>query len=106
MYNRYLNANGFDEYFTPIENDVPLAEPVRYAAPPPTPSAAEPVKSRGFLGGLLGNLGDKIKLPDFDGDTILLLALVYFLVIDKDGDDEGGITNTLLIVGALLLLGF
>lgn len=99
MYNRYLNADGFDEYFTPLAQET--------APPEPEPSpAAEPPKAKGGLQGLLGNLGDKIKLPDLDSDTILLLVLVYFLITDKDAQDDGKVTDTLLIVGALLLLGF
>lgn len=99
MYNRYLNADGFDEYFAPIahEETPPEPEPAAQAPPP---------KAKGGLQGLLGGLGDKIKLPDLDSDTILLLVLVYFLVTDKDAEDDGKITDTLLIVGALLLLGF
>ena len=46
--------------------------------------------------------GNGLKLPEFDADTLLLLVLVYFLI--ADGDDN--ISDTLLIIGALLLLGF
>lgn len=48
-------------------------------------------------------MGDNIKLPEFDTDTILLLVLVYFLVSDGENDH---ISDTLLIIGILLLLGF
>ena len=41
-------------------------------------------------------------MPEFDADTILLLVLVYFLV----ADDNENISDTLLIIGVLLLLGF
>lgn len=54
------------------------------------------------LGGLKGLFGGNIKLPEFDADTILLLVLVYFLV----ADDTENISDTLLIIGVLLLLGF
>ena len=54
-------------------------------------------------GGLRGLLGDNFKLPEFDADTILVLVLVYFLVFDGENDH---ISDTLLIVGMLLLLGF
>ena len=51
---------------------------------------------------LKGLFGGNIKLPEFDADTILLLVLVYFLV----ADDTENISDTLLIIGVLLLLGF
>ncbi len=51
---------------------------------------------------LKGLLGSGIKLPEFNADTILLLVLVYFLV----ADDSENISDTLLIIGVLLLLGF
>ena len=51
---------------------------------------------------LRGLFGGNIKLPEFDSDTILLLVLVYFLV----ADDTENISDTLLIIGVLLLLGF
>ena len=42
-----------------------------------------------------------------DSDTILLLILVYFLLADTDENGEkSNLADTLLIVGALLLLGF
>ena len=52
---------------------------------------------------LRGILGDGIKLPELDADTVILLILVYFLLGD---DDSGHISDTLLIIGVLLLLGF
>ena len=58
-------------------------------------------KLRG-LGGLKSLFGGNIKLPEFNADTILLLVMVYFLV----SDDSENISDTLLIVGVLLLLGF
>lgn len=56
-------------------------------------------KNQSILKGLFGG---NIKLPEFDADTILLLVLVYFLV----ADDTENISDTLLIIGVLLLLGF
>lgn len=53
--------------------------------------------------GLRGLLGDNFKLPEIDADTILLLILVYFLVADEDNDH---FSDTLLIIGILLLIGF
>jgi hypothetical protein len=52
---------------------------------------------------LRGILGDGIKLPELDADTVILLILVYFLLGD---DDSTHISDTILIIGALLLLGF
>jgi len=51
---------------------------------------------------LKGLFGGSVKLPEFDADTVLLLVLVYFLV----ADDTENISDTLLIIGVLLLLGF
>lgn len=51
---------------------------------------------------LKGLFNGNIKLPEFDADTVLLLVLVYFLV----ADDSENISDTLLIIGVLLLLGF
>ncbi len=102
MYNRYLNAGGFDEYFTPAEDARAPAEP----APAPEPAFQQPQEPP-KKGGLLGNLGERIKLPNLDSDTILLLVLVYFLISDSEENGEkNNIVDTLLIVGALLLLGF
>jgi hypothetical protein len=54
-------------------------------------------------GGLLQSLfGGNIKLPEMNADTVLLLVLVYFLV----ADESENISDTLLIIGVLLLLGF
>lgn len=112
MYNRYI-AGAW-----PGEAPESAAQP--QAAPPPPEAAAQPEqpaftevssapeasasleeKPRG-LGALKGLFGGNIKLPEFNADTILLLVLVYFLV----ADDSENISDTLLIVGVLLLLGF
>ena len=51
--------------------------------------------------------GHNMVLPELDSDTILLLVLVYFLLADTDENGEKyNLADTLLIVGALLLLGF
>lgn len=51
---------------------------------------------------LKGLLSGNVKLPEFNTDTVLLLVLIYFLV----ADDSENISDTLLIIGVLLLLGF
>ena len=66
------------------------AQPQPQSPPPKSPS------------GLKGLFGGSIKLPEFDADTVLLLVLVYFLV----ADETENISDTLLIIGVLLLLGF
>ena|GEM_PF-1009054 len=114
MYNRYIAGAWPGEA---PETPEPAVQP--QAAPPP-PETAQPEppaftevssgpevpapaeeKPRG-LGALKGLFGGSIKLPEFNADTILLLVLVYFLV----ADDSENISDTLLIVGVLLLLGF
>lgn len=83
------------------------------AVPPPAPQPEEPVFTeipadeappppRAKSSGLKGLFGGNIKLPEFDADTVLLLVLVYFLV----ADETENISDTLLIIGVLLLLGF
>jgi len=99
LYNRY------------IPGAWPCAEP--FAAPQETASCsagapsfseitepAQPTQKAGSI--LKGLLGGSIRLPEFNTDTILLLILVYFLV----ADDSENISDTLLIIGVLLLLGF
>ena len=108
MFNRYINPDGFGE--------VPRSEK------PPEPQPYEDVSNQSGSadkkpsGTAKGLFGSGIKLPEFDADTILMLVLVYFLISDElspsskdDGDNEKSknkISDTLLIIGALLLLGF
>lgn len=99
MYNRYMNSGGFEDFFKPVENPAPQPAPSPPAAEPVTADEPKP-KGLGALKNLMGGSG--FKLPEFDADTLLLLVLVYFLI--ADGDDN--ISDTLLIIGALLLLGF
>ena len=108
MYNRYLNAEGFAEYFAP-QAEAPAA-PAQPERPPQPAQPAQPQpqqqdrQSQGRRPGLLGSL----RLPELDADTILLLVLVYFLISDNDensNQDKNSVVDTLLIVGALLLLG-
>ena len=110
MYNRYINADGF----TPRPD--PMAQNVRQApdeagahmgqTPPPAgaQTAGEPQtgeeRPRG-LAGLRNLLGSSLKLPDLNSDTLLLLAMVYFLVADP----EDKISDTVLIIAALFLMG-
>ncbi len=82
----------------PQEAEQPTFADVK-AEPPKQPS--QPGKNRP-QSALKGLFGGNIKLPEFDADTILLLVLVYFLV----ADDNENISDTLLIIGVLLLLGF
>lgn len=114
MYNRYIAGAWPGEAPEALASAAPLhAAP----APPETAQPEQPAftevssapeapaspeeKPRG-LGALKGLFGGNIKLPEFNADTILLLVLVYFLV----ADDSENISDTLLIVGVLLLLGF
>lgn len=109
MFNRYLNPDGFSEI--PREGAEQSQTYEDISSPPKSAPSKEKQKSnsRGLFGG-------GIKLPEFDADTILMLVLVYFLISDElspsskeDGDNEkskNNISDTLLIIGALLLLGF
>lgn len=105
MYNRYINSGGFSDYFKPIESEnVPPAQadyipPADTGIPSKKPSIFDNIKN--MFGGGVSENGEKSGFT-FDMDTIFLLVLVYFLI--ADGEDN--MTETLLIVGALLLLGF
>ena len=108
MFNRYLNPDGFSEI---PRKDAEHSQTYEDISPPKSAPSNEKQKSssRSLFGG-------GIKLPEFDADTILMLVLVYFLISDElspsskeDGDNEkskNNISDTLLIIGALLLLGF
>lgn len=103
LYNRYISGAWPDDQPEPSlgkpegpAEDQPVFADV--TAPPPQPQ--EPPRKN--PGGLKGLFGGNIKLPEFDADTVLLLVLVYFLV----ADDTENISDTLLIIGVLLLLGF
>ena len=99
MYDRYFQGDGFEAFF-------PQAAHLSPPSPAPESSPA-PENPPSRKSGLLGNLGQHLKLPELDSDTILLLVLVYFLLSDTDENGEKYNTaDTLLIVGALLLLGF
>ena len=119
MYNRYISGAWPDP---PEPGTAPVSQPAPGPEPTPFPAEAarsggsgsapvfEPVDSASLpaesggkgLGGLKSLFGGNIKLPEFNADTILLLVMVYFLV----SDDSENISDTLLIVGVLLLLGF
>ena len=94
MYNRYINSGGFEEYNSQTEQTAQEAD----YSPPIEKNTTSSSKS-GFSA-----LKDMIKMPEFNMDTVLLLVLVYFLIVDSD--DNKNISDTLLIIGALLLLGF
>jgi len=99
MYNRYINSGGFEEYNA---NTDQTASEAGYSPPPGETN--QPPPSKGGLSALKDLFTNNIKLPEINADTILLLVLVYFLITDSD--DNKNISDTLLIIGALLLLGF
>ena len=106
LYNRYISGAWPD----------PSQDPPSFQPPQPIPqtdtgftdlSSAEnthsmPQDRNRNQSPFKGLLGGNFRLPEFDADTILLLVLVYFLV----ADDTENISDTLLIIGVLLLLGF
>ena len=108
LYNRYIAgawpdgapkerpADAMQSYPTQEE---PVFTDISDEAVPTTQAGHTAQKSNSALKGLFGG---NIKLPEFDADTVLLLVLVYFLV----ADDTENISDTLLIIGVLLLLGF
>lgn len=100
MYNRYV-PGGFD--LPPPEEIQATPEPEvsTFAEVGAEETPAEPEK-KGLISNIKSLFGNNIKLPDMNADTVLLLVLVYFLV----ADDKENISDTLLIIGVLLLLGF
>ena len=89
MYNRYLADAAADT--PPLHNETP-PEPARQSAPPQGASVFSEL-TRG-LSGRLQNLR-------LDTDTVLVLAIVWFLL--SDGDDTDW--ELFLMIGALLVLG-
>ena len=84
MYNHYLAA---------AQADVPPHTPP--SAPPPNSAAAS------ALSGLTRGLAGRFQNLRLDADTIIVLALAWFLLKDEDDVDW----EQLLLTGALLLLG-
>ncbi len=113
MFNRYISADDFDRFIKreaaesgeQTNGEKQIFEEVSNA----NKQNEQPKKP------LKGLFGGKLSLPELDSDTVLLLILVYFLISDdkaKEGDADGNkkepsknMTETLLIIGALLLLG-
>ena len=100
MYNRYMNSGGFEDFFKPVE--APAPPPAVEPEVPVEPVEPTENKPKGLSSVLKNLTGGGLKLPEFDTDTLLLLVLVYFLV----ADDDSNLSDTLLIIGILLLLGF
>lgn len=105
MYNRYINNSFFEQNPKDYTPEKEVFEAVN--TPTSTENENDKQKNKGLFGGA-------IKLPELNADTVLMLVLVYFLVSDElspsskeDGEVKNkNITDTLLIIGALLLLGF
>ena len=100
MYNRYMNSGGFEDFFKPVE--APAPPPAAEPEVPVEPVEPTENKPKGLSSVLKNLTGGGLKLPEFDTDTLLLLVLGYFLV----ADDDSNLSDTLLIIGILLLLGF
>lgn len=99
MYNRYINADGFTPRPDPMAQNARQAPDEAGAQTAGEPQTGEE-RPRG-LAGLRNLLGSSLKLPDLNSDTLLLLAMVYFLVADP----EDKISDTVLIIAALFLMG-
>lgn len=103
MYNRYV-PGGFDLPPPEEVQPTPVQEAPAFADVSAEETPAEPAapEKKGLVANIKSLFGNNIKLPDMNADTVLLLVLVYFLV----ADDKENISDTLLIIGVLLLLGF
>lgn len=93
MYSRYIS---FEDEYPPRECDIPESGDSREDKGPPRFEAREPSGASA-----LKNIFGSLKLPELNSDTILLLVLVYFLASDSDDN----VSDTVLIIAALLLLG-
>ncbi len=100
LYNRYINSDSFEPI--PSQNMGNIGEEsFSDIGQGSAEAAAEENAPAKGLNALKNMLGNNIKLPEFNGDTILLLVLVYFLIADPDDK----ISDTVLIIAALFLLG-
>ncbi|MDO5141571.1 MAG: hypothetical protein Q4D31_00965 [Eubacteriales bacterium] len=84
MYNRYLAA----------ANSEPL--------PPDDPPHPADSRPAGALTGLGRGLSDRLHNVKLDMDTVIVLALVWFLLAD---DGDGVDWEQLILIGVLLVLG-
>lgn len=90
MYNRYINSMG-GQFFTAQPEDDFDDRTVF------DDMGGQPMGEQGGLRSILSRFG-----LTFDMDTVFLLVIVYFLI--ADGEDD--LMETLLIVAALLFLGY
>lgn len=97
MFNRYTDPAGWAA-LTPVPETLEQAAPA-FREDPPDPDQTGAPSGLASLKRLLDD-----RLSDFNADTLVLAALVYFLVADRD-EEQGPISDTLLIIGALLLFG-
>lgn len=101
IYNQYFSQEPNHSTTQKSINFTQLEDPNQFSFEDvPTQNSENNQKETGRLRGLLG---DSIKLPEFDADTVLLLVLVYFLVAEEDSSH---LSDTILIIGILLLIGF
>lgn len=89
MYNRYLSTQPF--------------EPEPLCAPPEPPCGGGPheTKQPAGIGGLLQNLTGRFGEIKFDADTLIAIAVIWFLLSDGGSLD----TDVLIIIGVLIILG-
>lgn len=98
MLNRYTDPAGWDALLPVGKAEAP-PEPPR-ESPPAQPAQPE---SKPSAFSALGQLLDG-RLRGLSTETLVLVVLVYFLVADRDEEDDK-VSDTLLIIGALLLFG-
>ena len=84
MYNRYLTTAQQHEPEPPAEPGTACSGPAASA------------------GGLLGTLTQRLSGFRIDADTLIVLAVVWFVLSEQDGEMD---TELLIAIGVLLLLG-
>ncbi|MGM9612635.1 MAG: hypothetical protein ACI3XZ_03950 [Butyricicoccus sp.] len=93
MYNRYLTA---------AQQQRPPEPPPRVEREPAAGCGYEPHEQVSPVGGLLGSLSQRLADFRLDADTLVVLAVVWFVLGDQDGEMD---TELLALLVVLLLLG-
>ena len=92
MYNRYLTAAAESE---PIPHHIPEPDSTTYATDHPSPAS-----------GLMHGLSARLQNIHLDQDTLLVLAIVWFLLSGSEDTSDGSTDwEQLLLIGILVFLG-
>lgn len=96
MYNQYIPAPREDVHNEPENRAPAMAHPS-----PPQPPQQQPHQTVSAFGNLSQALGSRLGSIKFDADTLIAVAVIWFLLNDGEEID----TELLMIIGLLLFLG-